>query len=68
MAFTAMIPLLTKGLLAIITIAVARFLQKGYVHRARVRSLKAQGIVSAVFSEPRMLQVSVYLAARSSTD
>lgn len=60
MAFTAIFPLLTKGVLAIIAIAVARFLQKGYVHRARVRSLKAQGIVSAVFSQSRMLQVSTW--------
>lgn len=51
MAFTAMMPLLLKGFIAIIAIAVARFLHRGYVHRARVRSLQAQGLVSAVSCE-----------------
>lgn len=48
MAFTAMTPLVIKGFIAIIAIAVARLLHRGYVHRKRVRSLQAQGLVSAV--------------------
>lgn len=48
MAFTSTLPLVIKGVIAIISIAVARFLYLGYVHRTKVRSLEAQGIVSAV--------------------
>ncbi|KAL2280938.1 hypothetical protein FJTKL_12243 [Diaporthe vaccinii] len=44
MAFTTMMPLLIKGVIAIIAIAAARLLHRGYVHRTRVRSLQAQGL------------------------
>ncbi|KAI1377841.1 cytochrome P450 4V3 [Hypoxylon crocopeplum] len=37
-------PLLLRGVGVLIAVALIRFLYKGYVHRSRVRSFKAQGI------------------------
>ncbi|CAJ2511542.1 Uu.00g071670.m01.CDS01 [Anthostomella pinea] len=44
MASTSITTILSRGVSVIVIFAIVRFLVRGYIHRSKVRSLKAQGL------------------------